>query len=241
MIPGFNTDVTHDGITYHVQTEDKGVDAPVILSLVYHGGAILASKRTPYDDLILIDFDESALVDRLQRQHKLICAAIRNGRIEDLKRLNERTPDECPPVKTPAAAAVATAAEESSAQPVMAAMLPSTTRVVKTGVADFARREVTGDAPVLTLAVEEVLRAGETHTLQVRLSRGAHVLQKVNVRMKALGTAFNQFEIEAVTDADGVATFRVTIPSFTVGRGVLLMSAMYDNHEVLLRRLIQPV
>ncbi|MDQ3908769.1 MAG: hypothetical protein M3268_10575, partial [Acidobacteriota bacterium] len=82
MITGFNTDIEHKGTVYHVQTEDKGLETPFILSLVYVGGAILASKRAPYDDLLAAEFDQSALADRLQRQHKLICAAINAGRIE---------------------------------------------------------------------------------------------------------------------------------------------------------------
>lgn len=88
MITGFNTDIPYDGVTYHVQTEDKGLDTPLILSLVYVGGAIIASKRTPYADLISKGFDEQALTERLQRQHKLICAAIKSGRVEDLKRMS---------------------------------------------------------------------------------------------------------------------------------------------------------
>ena len=90
MITGFNTDIEHGGKTYHVQTEDKGLGHPILLSLVYVGGEILASKRTPYDDLVAEGFDEKALAERLQRQHKLICAALRAGRIEDLKRMSER-------------------------------------------------------------------------------------------------------------------------------------------------------
>jgi hypothetical protein len=90
VITGFNTDVEHDSVVYHVQTEDKGLKSPLILSLVYVGGTILASKRTPYDDLIASGFDEKILAERLQRQHKLICAAIHAGRIEDLKRQTER-------------------------------------------------------------------------------------------------------------------------------------------------------
>ncbi|HTK37467.1 MAG TPA: hypothetical protein VL325_03150 [Pyrinomonadaceae bacterium] len=89
MITGFNTDIEHDGITYHVQTEDKGVATPVILSLVYNRGTILASKRSPYDDLIGDELDENVLAERLQRQHKLMCAAVRAGRIEDLKKMTE--------------------------------------------------------------------------------------------------------------------------------------------------------
>jgi hypothetical protein len=88
VITGFNTDIPYDGVTYHVQTEDKGLDTPLILSLVYVGGAIIASKRTPYADLISKGFDEQALTERLQRQHKLICAAIKSGRVEDLKRMS---------------------------------------------------------------------------------------------------------------------------------------------------------
>ncbi|HEY0375406.1 MAG TPA: hypothetical protein VGC87_00450 [Pyrinomonadaceae bacterium] len=90
MITGFNTDVEHDGVVYHVQTEDKGLKSPLILSLVYVGGTILASKRTPYEDLVKAGYDEKVLSERLNRQHKLICAAIHAGRIEDLKRQTER-------------------------------------------------------------------------------------------------------------------------------------------------------
>jgi hypothetical protein len=90
VITGFNTDIEHAGITYHIQTEDKGLKTPLILSLVYVGGTILASKRTSYQDLIDSGFEQKELAERLQRQHKLICAAVRAGRIEDLKRLGER-------------------------------------------------------------------------------------------------------------------------------------------------------
>jgi hypothetical protein len=74
-------------VTYHVQTEDKGVNTPLILSLVYDRGTILASKRSPYDDLLSGEFDEQQLAERLQKQHQLICAAIKAGRIEDLRRM----------------------------------------------------------------------------------------------------------------------------------------------------------
>jgi hypothetical protein len=88
VITGFNTDIEHDGIVYHVQTEDKGLDTPIILSLVYVGGTILASKRSPYADLIEQGFSDEVLAERLKRQHKLICAAINSGRIDDLKKMS---------------------------------------------------------------------------------------------------------------------------------------------------------
>jgi hypothetical protein len=101
VITGFNTDIDYNGVTYHVQTEDKGLETPLILSLVYNRGTILASKRSPYNDLLLGDFNEKELAERLQRQHKLICAAIRAGRIEDLKKMNGKNgakKQEAPPV-----------------------------------------------------------------------------------------------------------------------------------------------
>lgn len=90
MITGFNTDIEHEGVVYHVQTEDKGLDSPIILSLVYAGGAILASKRSPYEDLIKQGFSDELLAERLKRQHRLICAAIHSGRINDLKKMSGR-------------------------------------------------------------------------------------------------------------------------------------------------------
>lgn len=111
MITGFNTDIEHEGVVYHVQTEDKGLDSPIILSLVYVGGTILASKRSPYEDLIASGFSDEVLAERLKRQHRLICAAINSGRIDDLKKMSGR-PKEAPPQKSVEEAAEETAAPE---------------------------------------------------------------------------------------------------------------------------------
>jgi hypothetical protein len=87
VITGYNTDIEYEGITYHIQTEDKGLRTPEIISLVYEGGTILASKRLPYDDLLEGGLNEKALAARLQKLHKTICVAIKKGRLEDLKRM----------------------------------------------------------------------------------------------------------------------------------------------------------
>jgi hypothetical protein len=113
VITGFNTDIEHDGVVYHVQTEDKGLDSPIILSLVYVGGTILASKRSPYEDLIASGFSDEVLAERLKRQHRLICAAINSGRIDDLKKMSGR-PKESPPKQETVEAATV---EEEAAAP----------------------------------------------------------------------------------------------------------------------------
>ena len=42
VITGFNSDVKYRGLVYHVQTEDKGQVNPLIETLIYRGGEILA-------------------------------------------------------------------------------------------------------------------------------------------------------------------------------------------------------
>jgi hypothetical protein len=112
VITGFNTDIEHDGVVYHVQTEDKGLDSPLILSLVYAGGEILASKRSRYEDLIASGFDEDVLGKRLKRQHRLICAAINAGRLEELKRMSARAEEDVTHSAVMQAASPVTGAQE---------------------------------------------------------------------------------------------------------------------------------
>lgn len=90
MITGFNTDLKHDGILYHVQTEDKGPENPLLLSLVYVGGAILAAKRTNYAKELEEGLTEEELQKKLEKQHRLILAIISRGRINDLVKMRER-------------------------------------------------------------------------------------------------------------------------------------------------------
>lgn len=84
MITGFNTDVRHEGHVYHVQTEDRGTDNPILESLIYIGGTIVATKLTPYTQRLDEGADQEAIASLLKRQHQLIIAAIKAGRIEDL-------------------------------------------------------------------------------------------------------------------------------------------------------------
>jgi hypothetical protein len=94
MITGFNTDVQYDGCVYHVQTEDRGMDHPVLESLVYVGGTIIAKKQTPYGEHLKQGATEEMIASLLRRQHQVIIKAIRSGRIEDLSRQTD--PDKDP-------------------------------------------------------------------------------------------------------------------------------------------------
>lgn len=86
MRTGFNTDVRHEGHLYHVQTEDGGEDNPILESVVYVGGTVIAKKITPYSDQLRKGATEEGIASLLKRQHQIIIAAIKAGRIEDLIR-----------------------------------------------------------------------------------------------------------------------------------------------------------
>jgi len=81
MITGYNTDVRHGEVVFHVQTEDKGVSNPFIESLVYVGGQVLASKRASYAELLAAG-QEKEIVTLMDHQHRTMIAAIRHGKLD---------------------------------------------------------------------------------------------------------------------------------------------------------------
>jgi hypothetical protein len=81
MVMGFNTDIKHEGVVYHVQTEprkDAGID-----TTVYTKGAVIHKYKSSYQDLLdSPDFSDQALKRRLEDQHRLIIGRIRAGEIK---------------------------------------------------------------------------------------------------------------------------------------------------------------
>jgi hypothetical protein len=263
VITGFNTDIPHEGVTYHVQTEDKGLETPLILSLVYVGGAIIASKRTNYDDLIAEGFDEKILTERLQRQHKLICAAIRAGRVEDLKRMGEHAPAaeaEAPAAKKPAgraaksgskSKAVVEEAPTEKAEPVVTRPSPKTETeaappeaksVEAAEASEMGTTEAADEELYLSLLDDEGdFRAGQLATVKIHVGRGAYGQQSVadaEVIVKVLGTTFRPIILNTNTDADGLAVVRALLPRFTSGRAAIIIRASEGGGVAELRRII---
>lgn len=80
MITGFNQDVAYKGKVYHVQTEDRGKSNPVIETLIYVGGEILASKKTPYDNIMKEGYEEPKVAALLEQQHRRVVVDIKLGK-----------------------------------------------------------------------------------------------------------------------------------------------------------------
>lgn len=136
MISGFNTDIEFAGTVYHVQTEDKGPPAMVIMSLVYDRGTILASKRESYQDLVQAGLDEKKLAERVSRQHKLICAAVKAGRMKELKEMTAKS------------AAKRTKAADVAAKPVVEPLSAPPPIAFAGSVPSPAAAVITADRPV---------------------------------------------------------------------------------------------
>ena len=78
VLTGYNTDIEHGGIVYHVQTEDKGLDNPVVESLVYCGGEIIESRCHSYADLTEAgECSEDEILMRMETQHQALIREIR--------------------------------------------------------------------------------------------------------------------------------------------------------------------
>ena len=70
MIPGFNHNVKHRGSVYHVQTEDSGLQNPLICTHLFLGGNVLATRRTSYAELARRPDVEAQVRKLMQEQHK---------------------------------------------------------------------------------------------------------------------------------------------------------------------------
>lgn len=79
MIPGFNHNVKYKGKMFHCQTEDSGVANPHIITHLFVGGNILATRKTSYADIVKSDRLEEVVVELMQDQHKEMLKRLLSG------------------------------------------------------------------------------------------------------------------------------------------------------------------
>ena len=88
---GFNTDVKVGSLVFHVQTEDRGANNPVLDTTIYHKGRVLAKRGTSYRDFMSSpDFSESELKSMLEQQHKKLLEEVRSGTLPEMAELSEQ-------------------------------------------------------------------------------------------------------------------------------------------------------
>lgn len=82
MVVGFNHNIRYKGELFHVQTEDSGLANPHIITLLYLGGTILASKKTSYADIIRADQLEQVVESIMKDQHKDMMRRLKSGEFD---------------------------------------------------------------------------------------------------------------------------------------------------------------
>jgi hypothetical protein len=123
MITGYNTDVRHGEVVFHVQTEDKGTANPFIESMVYVGGQVLATKRASYAELLAAGRDEKEIIAFMDHQHRTMIAAIRHGKFDSRIAALAVKPSKTSAM--PVLSAVPLRAPTPALQPVVVAASPS--------------------------------------------------------------------------------------------------------------------
>lgn len=111
MLVGYNTNVPYKGNMYHIQTEDSGLRNPVITTLLYFQGAILASKKINYAHIAAVPDYREKVRELMKEQHKAMIRELISGRHTGDGEASSGGPDsskkkEGPPGGAPSASAV---------------------------------------------------------------------------------------------------------------------------------------
>jgi hypothetical protein len=215
-----------------------------------------------YEDLAASgDIDGELLAARVSRQHKLICAAVQAGRIEDLKKM-----------------AATKAASEAKPQPETVAVAAETYVAPPNGFVPPNVPDPFDDIPIID-AVEiieepEILpseavavvselsgqerhshnkleiqmlgdpkfKGGDRRTVNLMICRGTanKVVADAQIMVKVLGSSFRPVIFHARSDANGLVNVHLQLPKFSAGRAALLVRAIADGEEIELRRIVTP-
>ncbi|MCK4931168.1 MAG: hypothetical protein KAT01_03305 [Candidatus Aminicenantes bacterium] len=83
-MPGYNTDIEHNGLMFHVQTQDQGANAQYVESIVYKSGKVLASRRTYYTNFLNSPTLNDKINEIIDEQHEGILKDISEGSFDHL-------------------------------------------------------------------------------------------------------------------------------------------------------------
>lgn len=88
-VTGFNHNIKHNGKIYHVQTEDSGVNNPHIITHLFVGGNILASKKSSYADIRGAENLAEIVREMMEEQHKEMLRNLIRGVYDNIDSANQ--------------------------------------------------------------------------------------------------------------------------------------------------------
>jgi hypothetical protein len=82
MLTGFNTNIRHRDVLFHVQSEDSGRAHPHIITHLYHGGTIIHSEKSSYAARVNEANLEDVVRGLMEGQHKAVLKRLRAGEFD---------------------------------------------------------------------------------------------------------------------------------------------------------------
>ncbi len=82
MLPGFNTNIRHRGVLFHVQTEDSGRAHPHVITHLFHAGTIIASEKRGYADRLDAEDLAGEVRRQMESQHKAMLLRLRRSELD---------------------------------------------------------------------------------------------------------------------------------------------------------------
>lgn len=268
MITGYNTDVRHGEVVFHVQTEDKGVSNPYIESLVYVGGQVLASKRASYADLLAEGKEEKEITALMDHQHRTMIAAIRHGKLDaklaalssgrqtgahrtfDMPTAPQPVPVRMPPpLPTPnrqeasetAVRPFSPVSVPASPPPPPAKPAPMPERTLDQVILEYLTSEADQEQLVLMLEEEKDLILGQRATLVLRASssKSGQPIVGSQVSVRMISTVVEPRVLAAGrTDEQGLLRLGFDIPQVGRGTSALIINAVSDIGRAELKHLL---
>ncbi len=219
MITGYNTDIRHDEVVFHVQTEDKGMSNPLIETLVYVGGRVLAAKRANYASLLEEGQGEKEIVALMEKQHRKTIAAIRNGKLDEKYRQSTGTSTG---IQLPVAK------ETTEVLPPSEIPVGDPDRSLDQVILDYLTCEADQEQLLLNVDGESQLGLGKGAVLGIRTlsSKTGDAVVQARVAIKMISTVAEPSTlVSGETDADGFLEVSFSIPPLERGTAALIIVA----------------
>ncbi|HXU34004.1 MAG TPA: hypothetical protein VN851_25820 [Thermoanaerobaculia bacterium] len=247
MITGYNTDVRHNDVVFHVQTEDKGAANPQIESLVYVSGQVLVSKKASYASLLAEGHGEKAILALMDQQHRTMIAAIRHGKLDDkwaalVAARGGNTSVKVPIVRPPRFEEERVErAEETRNGPVRGDTTVAPERSLDQVILEYLTHEADQEQLVVTLEGERDLTIGQAASLMLRASssKSGQPVTGAQVIVKMISTVSEPRTLAMGQSDDlGLVALRFDIPSLGRGTAALIVSAVSAIGRAELKHLL---
>ncbi len=246
MITGYNTDVRHRGMVFHVQTEDKGVNNPSIETLVYVGGQILHRRRSEYAKLLKEGGGKEEILELLEAQHHTLIDEIKTGK------LDAETESRIGPLSGPIADSMAgPAAESKPAVPDSGAQAgtelaasaearESSLESLDQVILDYLTMEAEQEYLILAMDSLGELKLGSDVrlALQAKTSGSSDPVADAEITVKLISTVAQPLILATgQTNDEGNLNLRISIPLIK-GTAALIISASSEAGTAEIKHLI---